>query len=364
MKIALFLNTPAQVHFYKNIRKGLIENGHDVTVLARDYDYASTILQELAIDHSVYANTPISKTGKLLQFPHDVLTAYSLLRRREPDMIVDAGLYGAYTSRLLRSRTILFTDSESTPLQFLLAIPFVEAIITPSCFLRTLGPKQEYVASYKELAYLHPKYYSPDLAIVKELGLDDNGGFVLVRFNRFDALHDLGVNGFSLEAKRELVRRLERYVRVVISCEMPLPEDLDAYRIDFPKSRIHDLISGARLVVADTGTMVTEAACLGTPAVMLHPRARQYGNFVELEDRYGLIRTFSHDWKGAIDAAEVIAQNQRVKAEWIDKKELLLREKVDMTDYMIKTIERFACSRAQNLSCSEKNRAPSNANDE
>ena len=47
MKIAVFVNTPAQVHFYKNIVAALEGDGNQVFILARDCGETIDLLNEL-----------------------------------------------------------------------------------------------------------------------------------------------------------------------------------------------------------------------------------------------------------------------------------------------------------------------------
>jgi hypothetical protein len=363
MKIAVFANTPAQVHFYNRIMEKLKEHGHEVRLLLRDYGETVDLADELHLEYFVYSKTFASKMSKITLLPRDVLVAYKHLRKFRPDVVTGFGVYDALTAALLNAHCVEFEDSEPRvnslySIQFKACMPFVDAFVTPSSFMDDLGEKQIRIASFKELAYLHPNYYVPNDDVFDVLGIRRNDDYVLLRFNAFDAVHDLGVNGFPLEAKRELVRQLAQFARIVISCETPLPADLEILRLDFPKSRIHDLICQARLVVADTGTIITEAACLGTPAVMLHSNARNYGNFVELEDRYGLIRTFCSDWRKAIDAAVSLIRNPQTKAEWADKRQVLLRDKVDMTEFMVGLIEHFVWQRYDRVIRSKRGGQP------
>ena len=55
MKIAVFVNTPAQVHFYKNIVAALEVDDNQVFILARDYGETIGLLNELEIPFSLFA---------------------------------------------------------------------------------------------------------------------------------------------------------------------------------------------------------------------------------------------------------------------------------------------------------------------
>jgi predicted glycosyltransferase len=62
-------------------------------------------------------------------------------------------------------------------------------------------------------------------------------------------------------------------------------EDLPARAYDLHPAEIHDAMAEAALLVADTGTMATEAALCGTPAIRYRGTDdHEYGEFRALED--------------------------------------------------------------------------------
>ena len=171
MNIVIFANTPAQVHFYKNIIIKLKEDGHLVMLFIRNYGETIEVANELKLDYVVHSSPSSSKAGKILSLPLEILKAYRTMRKFKPDLVSGFGVYDAFTSALLVSKCVEFTDSEprvnklSYAIQFKLYMPFVDAIITPNSYMDDLGKKHIRVNSFKELAYLHPNYYKPDEGI-------------------------------------------------------------------------------------------------------------------------------------------------------------------------------------------------------
>ena len=342
MKLAFFINTPAQVHLHKNTIRQLETKGHQVKILARKYGDTIELLNELRFEYFMYADVPESKYGKFLSLPVHVLTAYNFLRGFNPDLLIGMGVYSAYTSQLLRKPCVIFNDSEPTPIQFMLFKPFVSVIITPSCFNKELGKKHIKINGYKEFAYLHPNHFRPDDSIFDLLEMTREEDFILLRFNAFDAVHDIGVGGFSLDEKRTLVDDLKKYARVFISSETELPDDLEEYSIRIPKYRIHDVLYYAKMVVADTQTMITEAGILGTPAIRYNSFVgkKDMGNFIELEQKYNLIFNYNDPDK-AIEKAVELIRKPDLKEVWGEKRKQLLRDKVDLTEFMVGFIEDY-----------------------
>jgi len=348
MKVGIFANTPAQVHFYSNIIKKLQEKGHEAFLLARDYGETLTLLQENSIPYYLFSKSPVSKCGKMCKFPLDILKAFTYLRKLDVDIVTGFGAYNVYTSALLRVPSIMFTDSEFTvnkksyTIQYKLSEPFIDVVITPEAFKQDLGPKQIRVKSYKELAYLHPKYYDPNNSIHELLDISEGEGYAVLRFNAFDAVHDLGINGFDNNAKVQLVNALKEYVHVFISAEGAVPSELKPYMLKVPKRRIHDVLYYAKLLVTDTQTMATEAALLGTPTVRCNKfvGSNDMSNFTELEQKYHLIYNFSNATESIQKAVELI-QLSDLKDDWRVKQETLLAEKVDITEYMVSFFEKY-----------------------
>ena len=52
-----------------------------------------------------------------------------------------------------------------------LTYEFTDVFVTPSSFRQELGSKHLKLESYKELAYLHPNYYTPDPSVFDLLGI-------------------------------------------------------------------------------------------------------------------------------------------------------------------------------------------------
>lgn len=347
--LGVILNTPAQVHFYRNIIKGLERKGIGSHVAARDYGETVPLLEELGIDHFIYSRPTSSKINKMVSMPSDVVRATSWLKKFDIGLITGFGVIDVFTSVLRGVPNLIFSDSEPMidnshfySIQFKAFMPFVDTIITPSYFRQDLGKNHLKVKSLKEMAYLHPSYFSPDDSIYDLLSISKGEPYVILRFNAFDAVHDLGIGGFSDDDKRELVRRLEKHCRTFISSEKGIPSDLHDRIIKIPRSRIHDALYYANMLVTDTQTMATEAAILGTPTVRCNSFVgpKDMGNFIELEKNYGLIINLSHPQE-AIEKAEELIKNEQAKAEWGRKRSKLLNDYVDISALMTWLIENY-----------------------
>jgi predicted glycosyltransferase len=327
----------------------MMKDGHTLKILARDYGSTLMLLDKYGLKYEVYIKPSknLRRLGTFQIFPY-VFNEYRLARRFHPDLVVGIGPDEPLFAFFLHKPCLLFNDSEPMPLQHFINKTFARAIITPDCFAKDLGKKQIRFSGYKELAYLHPEYFKPDPAILLELHVSRNEKYVILRFNIFDAVHDIGKYGFSVSDQIKLVEELEKYARVFISPERALPVQLERYILPISSEKIHHALYYSQLLVTDTQTMATEAAILGTPVVRCNNFVGPHdmGNFVELEKKYELIYSFQNSEQAIRRAVELIKQPD-LKKEWEIKRQRLLKEKIDVTRFMVDFIENYPASLAK-----------------
>lgn len=345
MRILVEMGHPGHVHFYKHAIWRLQEHGHEVLVSARDKDVALALLDHYGFRYRTLSAIGNGRWGMVKEFLQRAWGVLRLIRVFNPDVVTGiGGLFIAPISRLLGKPSIVFTDSEPVPIHRYFTHPFASVICTPDCFTRDLGNHHIRYAGYHELAYLHPDYFQPDPTVLDELGVSEGEPFIILRFVAWKASHDLGQQGFSIEMKRKVVKTLSRYGRVFITSETPLPEEFEPYRISVPPHRIHDVLYYARLFMGDGATMATEAGILGTPAVRSSSLALSMGNFVELLDRYELVYSY-YDPTEALQRAVLLLEWEDAKVEWQRRREKLLAEKINVTDWVVNLIENYIDNR-------------------
>jgi predicted glycosyltransferase len=343
MNILFFVNTPAQVHEFRNVAQTLETGGHKIMILARDYECTLPLLDAYGLRYEVYGRAQRRGYGRALESIPHVRKAYRLAKKFKPEIVVGTGLVEACTSMLFRKPYIVFTDTEATPLVNFLIRPIAKGIYTPSCFRKDLGRKHIRYNGFKELTYLHPGYFQPDASIYSLLGINRDERYVILRLNPLDAFHDVGIEGFSSEDKLKLVQELEPYAHVFISSEAGLEPGLEKYAIGIPAHRIHDAEYYAELLVTDAQTMTTESAILGTPVIRCNSFVgdNDMGNMMELEEKYQLIFNYTDPNQAIAKAVELIRQPD-LKQQWQEKRQALLGDKTDVLKFMVETIEGYA----------------------
>ena len=344
LRLLFDLGHPAHVHCFKNIIKYFINKGYDVKIVVREREnIVGSLLDYYGLKYEeLYPNAKGLPRKAIIMLKND-LKLLKIAKKFNPDVFVSfLSVYSAHVSAILNKPHIAFYDSEPAFLILKTSIHFTNVIITPERLRSNIVPKQKHISikGYKELAYLRPNWFKPNPDVLEMLGISKDEIYVILRFNAFDASHDIGIKGFSLDDKRILVKELEKCARVFISSELKLPNDLERHAIKIPPHRMHDALYYASLLVGDTGTMVTEAGILGTPAIISHPKSLKMSNFIELEKKYGLIFNIREP-RMAIEKAVELIQQSDLKQEWKKKRENLLKEKIDVTAFMTWFIENY-----------------------
>ncbi|WP_094227389.1 DUF354 domain-containing protein [Methanolobus psychrotolerans] len=339
MKVLIDIGHPAHVHFYKNTIKELENRGHEVLVTARDKEVTVKLLKAYGIEHTVLSSM---KQGKGNLIKEWIIRDYKLLqisRKFKPDVLT--GILNppvAHVSWLLRKKSIIFNDTEHAIFAQKITYPFSDVICTPSCFNKSIGKKQVTYEGYHELAYLHPNYFTPNPDVLQDIGLTENDRFIIVRFVSWGASHDVGHHG--IKNKLEVLKELEKYAHVLITSEADLGPDFEKYKIKVSSEKLLDLLYYATIYIGEGGTTASEAAVLGTPAIFISSLSGTMGNFTELEDKYGMIFSFKEE-EAALSKAIEFLQKPYLKEEWKAKRNILLEEKIDVTEFMVKFVENY-----------------------
>ena len=215
-------------------------------------------------------------------------------------------------------------------------------ILIPTCYKKDIGEKHIKYNSYNELAYLQKKYFTPDYKIFDMLGIKTDERYVIMRFVSRTAVHDIGHKGLGMKMKRKAVQEFSKHVKVFISSELKLPDDLRSYKIPIPPEKIHDALYYANMLYGESSTMASECACLGTPAIYIDDAGRRYTE--EEERKYGLLFNYTAsvtDQERSIEKGIELLKRPDLKNEWREKRERMLEDKVDVTAFLIWFVENY-----------------------
>ena len=341
-KIFIEIGHPAHVHLFKNIYWELEKRGWQGLFITKDKDCAINLLKSYKLPFKILGKTQDKIVNKILTLPYFALKMYKLAKIYKPDLFVSRGSpISGWSSFLLRKPHITLSDTENVKLYDSIAKPFIDVILTSSSYKRNHGGKQIRYPGYHELAYLHPKYFTPNPSVLEEEGIDMNEKYAIVRFVSWTAHHDIGHQGFSEANKLKLVKELSRYLKVFISSEGDLPEELKKYQIKIKPENMHNVLYYAQLFIGESATMASECAVLGTPSIYLNDS--QLGYIISEAD-YGLVHMFNEDeisqLKALNKSIEIISQPD-IKNEYRERAQKMLQDKIDVTSFLVWFIENY-----------------------
>jgi predicted glycosyltransferase len=341
MHYLFFTNTPAHVHLYKHVVRQLKARGHETSILARDYGCTIPLLDWEGLEHSVYGQCGTDRRSLFKQLPGHYYRITRAVRQLEPDLIFGMGSYAAHAGVISGTPTILVLDSEPTSLDHTVSTPFARAILTPSAFRKNLGQNHYTFEGFKESAYLHPDVFEPDPTIREDLGVGPDERYVILRLNAFGSHHDVGKGGFTPETRGPLIESLAEHATVFVSDEEGSMDfsSVPAQPFDLHPAKLHDALAEASLLIADTQTMVTEAALLGTPAIRSNSFVGDddMGNFQELEAA-GLIVNLS-DVDEVSRQAQSLLADRGTRRDWRDRRNAYVKDMVDVSAVLRRVAE-------------------------
>lgn len=342
MNILIDIGHPAHVHVTKHFAHEMEAKGHCVLFTCRQKEFIIQLLEAEGFRYVSFGKkytTTLKKLWGLLEFDYKMLRTSLLFK---PDMFVSLGsMYAAQVSSLLRKPHISFEDTYNME-QVRLYRPFTDLILTGDYEHPVMSKTREFrMAGYNELAYLHPKRFTPDESVLDELGIKKDEKYVVVRFVAWNASHDLGHKGISMANKMKAVRDFATIGKVFISSENSLPHEFDKYRLPTHPKRIHDVIAFASLVYGESSTMSEEAAMLGVPSVYLNNDSTYYTKHLERDYQlmYNLTESEDDQQKAIQIGMDILRQAD--SQEWKKRQLCMQRERIDVTAFLVWLVENY-----------------------
>lgn len=344
MNILFDIGHPAHVHLFRNLVQEMKDHGHNLFFSVREIPVAKRLMEH-------YGFTPYLNLGKkkdnLLGKAQTVISQDMLVsrfvRKHHINLGISSGLVLGHVSRLTSMKSVMFDDDDDSvePLIVKFGHHCTNIVFTPDCIQRKTKHAVYYHGTH-ELAYLHPNRFSPDPSVLQKVGINADERFFIMRFVALKGHHDVGQQGLSLEQKKALVDLLKQHGRVIITSELPLEPEFESYRIPIPPEDIHSLMAYSSLFLGDSQTMTSEAAILGIPALKCNTFAKQLSVPNMLENKYNLCHAYSPDHFEDMyqNINQLLARSpEELHNEWQSKRERMLSEMIDPTDFFVHHIE-------------------------
>jgi len=342
MRILIDIGHPAHVHLFKNFAWRMQERGHKVLFTCREKEFEIELLEAYGFIYESFGkkfNTIAGKLRGLFVFDYKMLRT---ALRFKPDFFLSVGsMYAAQVSFLLGKPHLAMEDTGNME-QIRLYLPFTEIVFSPYEIPENLGKKQFRYKSYHELAYLIPKYFTPDPSIYKELNCKRDEKYAILRFISWNATHDVGQGGFTDSQKDEIVSYLSSRYILFISSESGVPEKYNKYLFKISPDRIHHAMAFADIIVSEGATMASEGGVLGTPSIYVNSLRRCYN---EDQEKYGLVYNYQSG-EGVLDKIKELETIKNRKEEFLIRRNKLLEDKIDITDFLIWYVSNYKESRS------------------
>lgn len=345
MNILVDIGHPAHVHLMKHTIRGLQDDGHKVIITTKDVPIIMRLLEREGFSYISLGKKGKGLFYKLLFQLKFYAKMLRIIRKEQIDIGTGTSMSIPLLSKLSRMKSINMDDDDDEVqlISVRFVHPFSDVRLTPEAIVGHRRSKAAlFYAGCHELAYLHPKRFTPDESVLSKCGLKKGDVFFIMRFVAFQAYHDGGQYGLSLEQKKQVIELLSKYGRVIITSEKELGPDFEPYRLPVPPEEIHSLMAYASLFVGDSQTMTSEAAILGVPAVKCNTFAGKLSVPNELEYKYDLCYSFLPDDFGRFyERIKFLLESPDTRKEWEEKRRRFLNDKIDVSTFFTWFIENY-----------------------
>lgn len=336
MTYLFYMGHPA--HFYNviNLANKLAKKGNSIIFVIREKDVLLDLLQDCTyVLIKLGSKKSNSKLSLILAIIRRQVKLLFICLKNRPNFLIGTDIVITHIGKILSIPAFVLNedDAEQVPYLAKFGFKYATAVFSPEvCNIHPFSSKKISYNGYHELAYLHPKYFNPNTAKVKQY-INTNEPYFILRFSDLNAHHDLGKRGINNTLAIEIVNILKNKGNVYISSERELNEVLERYRIAIPPNLMHHALAFAQLFIGDSQTMTAEAALLGTYSIRINDFKGKIGYLNEIEE-YGLSSSFLPSQKIEIlKYIKNIPKNVKNETELLRNK--LILDKIDITAFWI-----------------------------
>lgn len=336
MRVLVDIGHPAHVHLFKNIALDMQQKGHIFFFTVRSGENEALLLEQLGFEYSIIGHKRRGVLSKLAGLV--VFTARIILIARDfrPDLFLSHGsMYAGYASLFAHKPHIALEDTGNME-QLIFSVWASDVILTPDTITKSLGKKQIKYSGFHELAYLDPMVFKPDAQVLDLIKVKEGERYAILRFISWRATHDIGENGIGIEDKIVLVKKLSAEMKVFISSEEELPEELAKYKLEIPFHMIHHVLAFADVYIGEGATMATESSILGVQSIYLS--SIDAFNHFNLES-YGLLKRI----KPSHNMLQEIEQSMKkiTRIGFAENHSKMLSDKINVVAFMVWFIENW-----------------------
>jgi predicted glycosyltransferase len=335
MKVLLDFHHAADINFFKNA----------VSILKRDYGCEFIFIVQprgrlISIFEKEMGDAPFTRIGKyraslfgkMFGTAEWCTSILSYLRKEDFDIATAVGGVGlCYVTSLLRKPSVIFDDDIEYKLGFYPYKPFATRIVLP----QSLPIKGKNIVKYngfKELAYLHPNYFKPDIGALQEYGIAEHR-YVFIREVSSSSLNYRDLKAGQLADVCSHLRDLG--LDVLLSLEdksLRRQFETKCQTLNEPVKDIYSLLHYALFTISSGDTMARESCLVGTPVIYTGGRKMSVnqelvvkGIFFEENDKQTILSLVDKVIKVNIKQETQRIIQKALAEEWEDTTQVIIR---------------------------------------
>jgi predicted glycosyltransferase len=335
MNILIDIGHPAHVHYFRNLIYELGKT-NDIIVTTKNIGMVIKLLQYYNIEYICLGDkgtSVFSKATKQVLFTSQIAR---LIKKHNIQIAMGVSVSVAQAAKVVGIFSLYFDDDDlkASPFTAITGTPLASTVLSPDVLKFEQTKNAVYYPGYHELAYLHPRVFQPNPAVLSKYGVENTDKYFILRFNAFKAHHDLREGGMNLFQKLKLVELLTNYGKVYITSEAQLDKEFEQYKLPINPEDMHHFLYYAQMLVSDSQTMSSEAAVLGTPSFRCNTFVGRISYLEEEEKRYGL--TFGYlpyQFEWMVEKIKEVLHVPVVKKDWQERRLRMLDDKIDVTAF-------------------------------
>ena len=332
MKVVVDIAHYPHLNFFKSAIFYLINRGIDVRIIVQPRANLTSILEyEYGLPYESFGHYQSSMFGKLLNLAIRGVKVLNYLHNSQCDVVTGMGFpYSAPVAFILKKPSVAFTDDIEQKSYYYLYKSFATNIVLPECF-HTRAKNMLKYKGFKELAYLHPKYFTPSRSILKEYNITPNK-YVFIREVSNTSLNYYGLKEGALSEICPYLKDMG--FDIVLSLEnKELKRQYEDYCIilNEPVSAIHSLLHYASLTIASGDSMSRESCLVGTPAIYTGKRDMavnreliKKGCFFKVDDVSNVMQHVKKIIENDIKKETEYTIEKAIKNEWDDTTQVII----------------------------------------
>lgn len=335
-----FFVHPSKFYVFRSTINYLKEKGHHVDVLITSKD----ILEDLVISEG-WDYTNIFPGGRKMKGINPLISSsinllrtvfrlYKYCKGKKYDLFITDDLL-VFLSRWFKTPCIVFTDDDlSVTKRFSIILAKATCILSPEVTdLGKYNSKKVGFNSYKELAYLHPDEFTPEIDRIKCFNPNLKPYF-LIRLVHLKSYHDVGVSGLTNDKVLKLIDYLSTKGKVFIISERTLSKDLERFNLTIKPIEIAHALFFAEAFISDSQTMASEAAVLGTPSFRCNDFAGII-NVMDEKENYNLLFSYSsNEFDSMIKKIKSMVFDEKNKIKFQKRRKNLLNDKINLSSFL------------------------------